>query len=236
MRKSNAIYVFLFFLCVSLHNASAEETLRWEDCVKEAAKNHPDLISAKELINQQKANKVITASGLFPQVDFDASAKTAKTTTTNSTTGSATTDTYSYGISGTQLVFDGFKTTNELRSNAENIKAAQYSYNFVSSEVRLDLRTVFVALLKAQELIRVSEEIVKIRRGSLELITLRYHSGLEHRGALLTAEANLSEANFELVQAERDVELASRQLTKEMGRTEYKPVKAEVDFTIRIPL
>jgi outer membrane protein TolC len=97
----------------------------------------------------------------------------------------------------------------------------------------LDLRTVFVALLKAQELIRVSEEIVKIRRGSLELITLRYHSGLEHRGALLTAEANLSEANFELVQAERDVELASRQLTKEMGRTEYKPVKAEVDFTIK---
>jgi outer membrane protein TolC len=67
----------------------------------------------------------------------------------------------------------------------------------------------------------------------LELITLRYHSGLEHRGALLTAEANLSEANFELVQAERDVELASRQLTKEMGRTEYKPVKAEVDFTIK---
>jgi ABC-type antimicrobial peptide transport system permease subunit len=193
--------------------------LRWGGCVKEAAKNHPDLISAKEVIKQERANKAITASGLFPQVDFDGSAKTAKTTTTNSTTGvtrSTTTDTYSYGISGTQLAFDGFKTVNDLRSDAENIKAAQYNYNFASSEVRLNLRTAFVALLKAQE-----------------LITLRYHSGLEHRGALLTAEANLSEANFELAQAERDIELDSKQLTKELGRIEFKPVKVEADFTIR---
>jgi len=62
---------------------------------------------------------------------------------------------------------------------------------------------------------------------------LRYQSGLEHKGALLTADANLSQANFELAQAKRDVELYQRQLTKEMGRREFKPMSVKEDFTVR---
>ena len=89
-------------------------------------------------------------------------------------------------------MFDGLKTVNNVNAARENIKASQQSYRFTSTQVRLRLRTAFVNLLKAQELIHVAEDIVKIRRGNLELITLRYESGLEHKGALLTAEANLA--------------------------------------------
>ncbi|MDD4895114.1 MAG: TolC family protein, partial [Candidatus Omnitrophica bacterium] len=110
--------------------------------------------------------------------------------------------------------------------------ASQQSYRFTSSEVRLRLRTAFVNLLNAQEAIRVTEDIVRIRRGNLELITLRYESGLEHRGALLTAEANLAQANFELAQAKRDVVLAQRELTKEMGRKEFVPMLVKADFKV----
>ncbi len=214
----------------------AEEILTWEDCLVEAEKNHPDLISAAESVNQQKAGKAITASGLYPQIDATAGASTAGTSTTSSTTGlttKATADSYSYGVSGTQLIFDGFKTVNEVKAAGEDIKAAEQNYRFVSSRVRLDLRTAFISLLKAQELIHVTEEIAKIRRDSLVLITLRYQSGLEHKGALLTAQANLAEANFELEQAKRDVEMTERQLTKEMGRQEFKPISVKGDFTVR---
>ena len=95
---------------------------------------------------------------------------------------------------------------------------------------------IVVNLLKAQELIRVSGEIVKIRRGNLELITLRYESGLEHRGALLTAEANLAQASFQLAQAKRAVELAQRQLTKEMGRREFISMSVKAAFIVFVVL
>jgi len=235
MKNFIKIFAILLFLNFFLPQALAEEVLTWEACLKEAGINHPDLISAQAVIEQQKADKTITKSGLFPQISVDADVKRAKTSTTNSTTGitkDSTTDTYSYGITGTQLVFDALKSKNDVKAASENISAAQYSYKFTSSEVRLNLRIAFVNLLKAQELINVAQEIVKIRRDSLELITLRYHSGLEHRGALLTAEANLSEANFGLAQARRDIELFQRQLAKEMGRTEFKPVSVQSDFTI----
>jgi len=237
MKKFILFSIFFWFFCFLMPQAAKpEEILTWEDCLAEAKKNHPDLISAVENLNQQKASKSITASTLYPQIDANLDASTSGTSTTSSATDvttKATTDTYTYGVSGTQLIFDGFKTLNKVKAASENIRAAEQNYRFTSSEVRLNLRTAFINLLRAQELIQVAEEITKIRRDNLMLITLRYESGLEHKGAKLTAEANLAQASFELAQAKRDVELAQRQLTKEMGRQEFKPMSVKGDFTVR---
>lgn len=229
------LFALLLFFSFSFNNSEAEEILSWQECIKEAAKNNPDLISAKEGINQQEANKAVTASSLYPQINASVDASTEKTSSTSSTGAAvaSTNDSYSYGITGTQLLFDGFKTINNTNSASENVKAAEHNYRFASSEVRLNLRNAFINLLKSQELIKVAEEIVKIRRDNFLLITLRYQSGLEHKGARLTAEANLSKANFELSQVKRNVEFAQRQLAKEMGRREFKPIYVKGDFVVR---
>lgn len=177
---------------------------------------------------QSEAGKKITASSVFPQVSADLDVSTAKT-------GGKSTDSYSYGISGTQLIFDGAKTANDIKAASENIKVTRFNYKFTSSEVRLRLRTAYVNLLKAQELLNLTDEIYSIRRGNLELITLRYESGLEHKGALLTAEANLAAASFEITQAMRGVQVAQRQLAKEMGRKQSAPVKVTGDFQVSNP-
>ncbi|MCM8792355.1 MAG: TolC family protein, partial [Candidatus Omnitrophica bacterium] len=183
------------------------------------------MISAQELVIEQRASRSITASTLYLQLQADISASTTETEYT-------TTDSYSLGLSGAQIIFDGLKTLNKIKATKEDIKAAQQNYRFVLSEARLNLRTAFIGLLKAQELIKVAEEIIKIRRNSLILITLRYESGLEHKGALLAAEANLAEAEFELNQAKRNLELAQRRLCKEIGYDEFKPILVKEDFTI----
>jgi outer membrane protein TolC len=227
--KLFSISILLFFSC--LNRAAAQEELNWGACIKEAAKNHPDLIAAVESVKQSEAGKKISASPLFPQVSASVSASTSSTT--SETTGtSVARDAYSYGVGASQLLFDGLKTISNVNAAKENIKASQQSYKFTSTQVRLRLRTAFINLLRAQELTRVTEGIVKIRRGNFELITLRYESGLEHRGALLTAEASLAEANFELAQAKRDLELGQRQLTKELGRKEFIPMIVKGDFTV----
>jgi outer membrane protein TolC len=103
---------------------------------------------------------------------------------------------------------------------------------FTSSEVRLRLRIAFINLLKAQESITITEEIRKIRRDNLELITLRYESGIEHKGALLTAEANLARAEFEINRNKRALESAQRQLIKEMGRFVFSSFGVEGAFKV----
>ncbi|MBU1124490.1 MAG: TolC family protein, partial [Candidatus Omnitrophica bacterium] len=208
----------------------------WQECLLEAQKNHPDLISAQEDIKQSLATKDITGSGLFPQITASISGSTAKTTSRSSSDviTSSTSDSYKYGLSGSQLIFDGLKTIQDIKADTENIKASRQAFSFTSSQVRLRLRSAFVNLLRAQEMRKVAEDIFQIRRNNFELITLRYASGLEHKGALLTAEANVAQAELEMHQAARDLEIAQRQLTKEMGRTQFSPMQVRSDFAVNI--
>jgi outer membrane protein TolC len=207
--------------------AGAEELLNWKDCILEARKNHPDLVSAREKINQSSASKSITVSGFLPQVTGGLSGQT-----TRSSSAVARTDSYSYSLGGRQLLFDGFKTYFDVEAAAKNVDASRYNYDVTSSDVRLRLRTAFIDLLKAQELLNITQDIANRRKQSRDMVKLRYDAGSEHRGSLLTAEANLAQAEFEVEQAKRNVDLAERRLSKELGRTKGVPIKANGDFSV----
>lgn len=221
MRYFFAIILFIIFFSLN-QTASAEEALMWTDCVEEAKQNHPDLISAAEEINQAEAGKEITRSDILPRISGNLNAKTSEQS-----------DTYSYGVTGRQLLFDGFKTSNELLSAQENINSAQYGYNVTSSNIRLRLRTAFINLLNAQELLRVAEDIAIRRKQNLDLVRLRYEGGKEHSGAVLTSEANLAQALFDISQAKRNIEVCQRRLIKELGRQGNSDIIANGDFEVK---
>ena len=220
------ITYLIITLIVSISSAAGVEELTWQDCLREAARNHPDLIAVKEGIAQQTANKGIAASDGLPDVTADLNASTSD----NASSGSS--KSFDYGLSGSQLLFDGLKTLNNVRAASQNIQAAKEGFAFTSSDVRLRLRAAFVGLLKAQALLSLTEEIVRIRQGSLGLIDLRYESGTEHEGALLTARANLSQAQYEINQARRGLATSQRRLIREMGRERFSPVEVEGDFEV----
>lgn len=201
--------------------AFAQEILTWQDCLREAQENHPDLISARERLNQAKANKAIVVSGVLPHLSSEVSRSASQNRS----------DSYSYGITGRQLLFDGFKSSYQISSAQENIKSFQYRYKVVSSELRARLRFAFVELLKAQELLEISQGIAQRREQNKELVQLRYEAGREHKGALLAAQASLTQAEFEVAQSLRNIALAQRRLSKEIGR-DFMPFKVKGDFKL----
>ncbi|MFA5092914.1 MAG: TolC family protein [Candidatus Omnitrophota bacterium] len=234
--KVRLLFIKLSFVLIILNlfltgRLYADQMLTWGDCIKEAAKNHPDLIAAGEIIKQSEASKQQTASGLFPQVDAQVSGSTAQSSASAGNSSKA--DAYGYGVTGSQLLFDGVKTINNVKAAQQNIVASQQSFKFTSTTVRYKLRTAFVNLLTAQEMLRIAQEIFNIRRGNLELIVLRYESGLEHKGALLTAEADLADAQYGIDQNKRAVVVAQQELTKELGRKELISMTVQGDFKVK---
>ena len=221
------IFLFICLLSVSLTTrVMAEEALTWEDCVKEALKNHPDLISGKEKVKQAEADKDIVRSAMLPQVTSEVSGTRSKMERQPET------DTYSYRVIGNQLLFDGFKTASDVGAASQTLAAQRYNYAVVSSNIRLTLSKAFTSLLRAQELISLTEEIATRRKQNVELVQLRYEAGREHRGALLTAEADLAEAAFEVAQAKRNLSVAHRELSKELGRKKRLPMMVSGTFDI----
>jgi outer membrane protein TolC len=225
LKRIIGLFIIIALLPVSV--LKAEEVLSWEECIKEAAKNQPDLISAAEAVKEKEAAKKISASGEYPQVSASLSGSTAKTS------GTASVESYSAKLSGNQLLFDGKKTINSVKAAGENILAARQNFRYSSSAVRQSLRQAFVNLLKAQEMTRIAQEIFEIRRANLELITLRYQSGLEHRGALLTAEANLAQARYSINSAGHDLRVAQMNLAKQLGRGKWSALSVKGDFTVK---
>ncbi|MBP7088935.1 MAG: TolC family protein, partial [Candidatus Omnitrophica bacterium] len=195
--------------------------------LKEAQKNNPDLLSATQQLKQAEGNKGIKQSELLPQISTDLNAKK-----TQAASSGKEANTYSYAITGKQLLFDGFKVHNDIAAEKENIKASEYNYAVTSSNVRLNLRVAFSQLLKAQEFIFLTESIAERRKQNLELVKLRYEAGREHKGAFLTAQANLAEAEFEVEQARRNLSLAQTTLAKVIGWSKLVTIKVKGSFIV----
>jgi outer membrane protein TolC len=213
------------FNCCFLNAAGADEALTWKECVQEAKKSHPDLISAEAVVNQAQANQAIATSNILPQVSTEVRQSTSRTSTKRS-------DTYSYGVTAQQLLFDGLKTPYDIAAAAKNVKSARYNYEVTSADIRLRLRTAFIELLKDQQFVTIAEDIAVRRKQNADLVQLLYDGGREHRGSLLTAQANRAEAEFEVTQAQRTITVAQRQLSKELGRMEVKPIKVTGNFEV----
>lgn len=211
-------------ICLSFAEAGAQEALTWQDCIKEARQNHPDLISAKEVVNQFKADKAISISAILPQISTEVSQGTSKAPQGNQT------NTASYGVTAQQLLFDGFKTPYDIATASKNVRASQYNYDVTSSNIRLRLRTAFISLLNAQELLTITKDISMLRKQNVDLVKLLYEGGMENRGSLLTVEANLAQADSDVLQADRAITVAQRQLSKEMGRAEVRPIQVTGDL------
>jgi outer membrane protein TolC len=227
MHKYFKIYpVILILLAVFCQKACAEDSLTWIECVIIAQKIHPDILSAEEQVNQAKADKSLAKSGLFPQITADGSSSISKVE------GSKSSKTHSGSLSVQQLLFDGSKTNANVQAAFENIKAAQYSLDVVQSNVRRNLRIAFAQLLQAQELLGLTEDIAGRRKQNVELVSLRYEAGREHRGSLLTSQADFAQSEYEVSQAKRQLELSQSLLNKSLGEGKYRPVRVKGDFTV----
>lgn len=207
----------------------AETSLTWQECLKITLENHPDLISAKEKINQAEASIGINRSGWFPGIDASASASKSRTENSQIKRDS---DSFSYGLSVQQLIFDGGKTRYDIKKSEEALKAKKYDYNVTVSTVVYNARSAFVSLIKAKEQLEINREIRDMRKSNLELVRLRYQAGREHKGSLLTAEANLAQSEQDIVEASRSIDLAVSALCRSMGVEKIDNIAVVGELTV----
>jgi outer membrane protein TolC len=188
--------------------APAKESLTWNACVEEALDSSPEILAAQESTSQALAGTTIARSSLLPQLSA----------TMGGNWYDPTGQSYSYGLSARQLLYDGGRARSQTEQSEAAAEAALFDYQVASAGVRFRLRTGFVRLLKAQESVSITASILERRRQTTALIRLRHEAGREHKGALLTAEARLSQAELEVAQAHRNLEAAQVEILAALGR------------------
>jgi outer membrane protein TolC len=233
-----AVSLFLHAGALRAGEQQVEDIYTWDECVRVAGENHPDLKQASALVEKAKSSRGVTRSAYLPQVSLDAAAGRSRTSSqsssaTSSSSGS-TRDTYSYGISGTQLVFDGMKTVYDVKAAGSQVDEARFRYMATSSSVRYNLRLAFTLVLKTQEEVVLARDIVSLRKKNLELVQMRYNAGREHLGSLLTSKANHLFAEQQYSQVKNNMEVYRKQLSYRMGLKTCRPLRVQGEIGVAI--
>lgn len=220
------VCLLALLLCWLPCGASADEVLTWELCVSEARARQPELAAAEASLQQARAERSLAAAAEKPDISARLSTSSSGSTEPSGNPVSS----YSYGVSASQLLYDGGTTAKNIAAREEAVQTNEDAYDVTSSDERLALRTAFIDMLKAQELTGLAGEIVLRRQQSTRLLQLRYDAGREHLGSLRRAEADREEARFELRQAERALVLAQAKLASAIGRDERSPIRVSGSF------
>lgn len=223
--------IVFFNIFISSSQALA---LNWHDCVSVALKKNPSLEMAREKISQKKSDTGIAAGSQLPQATASVQAGSSGTKTSNPDSilnnSTTNTDSVTYSLSASQLIFDGMKTPNNIYAAKSSFDASRYEYMVTESNIRLSLRKAYVKLLATQENLSTLENILKRRQENFDLVSIRYEAGKENKGSVLKAKANLSQAQAELEQGKREISLARIHLCSIMGINADPAVIAEGDI------
>lgn len=214
MRSS--VFVFSLIIALGAQRVQAE-TLSWEQCVAEAAKNNAAIKAAYESWQASKSSIQSTRSAYFPQVGASFAANYGRNMAIPE---SEPLDSYSASISVSENIFNGYADKARIEQSEANASIAEAQLTITQAQTSYDLKTAYANLVYAQRAIRLQENIRDRRRSNLNLVDLRFENGSENKGSVLLSKAYLDQAELNIIQARNTIQTANSQLARAMGRNE----------------
>jgi outer membrane protein TolC len=199
----------LLILIAAVAYCPAALSLTWSEALSIAEQNSNQLKSAQIQVDSSEWSYRRAISVFLPQLS--ASARMSENLTA---TGTASARSYSYDLSASQALFKGMDGIYGIQSAYSGVENSKAGLAATKASVFYDLRSAFIDLLIAQENIKLNQEILKRRRENSQLIQLRYDSGKEDKGNLLTTKADEKSAQYDLSSSERDLSLKQLRLSQ----------------------
>jgi len=197
--------------------AATNELLTWEECLVRAENNSPELAAARAAIRELEFGVASASSGFFPQIATSAGLNRGQR---ENPAGWTDTRGTSVDLSLSQDLFSGMGNVAKRKRSLAQLQIGNEQYRQAKSDVELKLRLAFVDVLYAQDLIELTRKIEERRSNNVRLIRLRFAGGRENAGSLARSKAQLTQASFEVRQAERSLVYALRNLAAAMGSME----------------
>jgi outer membrane protein TolC len=197
----------------------AVSALTWQEAKELAAKNNDQLAAAQKQLETASWQYRRAYSPFLPQLSASAGLSESSTGTLGATSRS-----YSYGFSASQSLFQGFGNYYSLQASFANYRYNEAALQNTTASVYYDLRGTFIDLLIARQTVALQKQILKLRQDNEALIRLLYDSGKEDHGNHMQAQADVSDAAYNVRTAQRDLDLVKLKLSQLLGTTVDDPI------------
>ena len=203
MKKALLCLLSVVFICASAYS------ITWDEVAAMGEKNSHDLIAAKKQLESTEWAYKKAYSTFLPQISGSAGYSES-----NIVGSDTTTKAYSYGLSATQNLFQGMADICGVQLAYANLEYQKADFQASKALVFYDMRSAYVYLMTAQENVKLLQKILDQRKQNSRMIQLRYDSGVEDKGNLMSTKADEASANYDLKSANRDLELAWLKLSQ----------------------
>lgn len=221
--KNGLAKIFTMFMVLAITTATAAYCATWKE-VADLARNSDEYASAKKQLDSSEWQYKRSWTSFFPQLS--ASAGYSETLPPLDLEKS-----YSTGLSASQSIFNGMKNYYALRSAYASYQYTSASFRKTESDVYKNIRLAFIGLHIAQENLDLSRQILSRIRENARMIKLRYDSGREDRGNLLTTVASQKDAEFGVSSANRALQLAMLKITQ-LVSSEIRTTDGTIDISV----
>lgn len=206
----------------------ANGRLTMQGAIDIALKEHPSLKETREKVAAAKYQIGATQAAYLPQVTYtnnlyygNAFPATSGAGTSASPgiggIGAQTTDYYVNRFSFSQLIYDFGKTPGLIDQSRSTFQQTREDYAGNRQKVALDARSAYFGHLAALRARKVAEENVAQNQILLKQAQGFYQVGLRAKIDVTKAEANLYDAEAQLIKAKNGVELSKVTLMTAMG-------------------
>jgi outer membrane protein TolC len=153
-------------------------------------------------------------------------------------------DEYSLVASFEQPIFDGFAILNQYKIADLGLNVAEVNDKLVRLAVIFETKRAYFSVLKAQKLVAVADESVKLIRAQEEVAQNFYDVGMTPLNDLLQTQVELANAKQDLIVATNDLKIAQSQFNTVLRKPinsavrlndiqEYVPLKNDIDYYLK---
>ncbi|HOO63022.1 MAG TPA: TolC family protein [Synergistaceae bacterium] len=216
MKKRTLLFMLgLFFLSLPAEALEIREgqELSLEECLDIVLEKHPDLKSAGASVEVSRSGVDQAEAPGKPGVDLSSSYR-------RQDAGSSGYDSYSSGVTVSQLISDWGKTKSQVLMAEMNVEASRYDYDDVLQTLFFDVKQAYFDLLRARKEEEVAREAVRTYEHHLEQARGFFEVGRVSKIDVTTAEVDLSKARLELIKKKTAVETAKASLSNALGYPE----------------
>ncbi len=195
-------------------------TMNVADCLDTAYKQRPDLYMGVKSVQIAERDVKIAASTFYPQVQAQASvARDGNTPSLDvrNFSGATTPETRMFGVTATLQAWDWGSTYFGVQSARETVKKLQADLAKMRLDVGYEVKTYYLNIQDAARRIAVARTALEASKEGFRMAQARYQAQVGTNTDVLTSQAQVSSAEFNLTQALTDYQSALADIYAGMG-------------------
>ena len=223
------ILSIILILCIPIGLISQEkgkDIYTLNECINIAIENNPEILKSNSNLESSGADITSAFGNFLPSVDFNMGYSRQLNVEGGRTVNvggqiipvpAPNPNSYQMSAGANYVIFDGFRRGANYNRAQNNFDALYASSEHTKSNVINEIYTKYVEVIKNKQILKIRKENLELGKKQLEQIQAQFDAGTIHIGAVYSQEADLGQREFEMVNAENNLDRSKAELMTAMG-------------------